>query len=371
MRVLVTGGGTGGHIYPALAVAKALRDRVPGCQVLYVGTAAGLEHDLVPREGVPFRAVRAAGMVGKGASGKLRGAAHTTCGLGQSLRLVASFRPDVAVGTGGYVAAPVMLAAWLWRVPVLIQEQNVLPGATNRLLARLADRVALPFEASRRHFPARVSSRLRVVGNPVRPEVLTARREEGARRLGLDPARPTVLIYGGSRGAKALNRAGVEVLRGFRGTGNQAILITGEVYHREVGAALEREGIAGPNLLVYPYLHHLEDALAVSDLVVARAGAMTVAELTARGLPSVLIPSPNVAHHHQDANARLLARAGAAVLVRERELAGKQFAALVRELLEDRERLEHMAQQSRALGRPQALEDLVALVLELTERRSS
>ncbi len=369
LRVLLTGGGTGGHVYPALSIAAGLRARVPEVEVLFVGTATGLEARLVPRHGLPFVAVSARGLAGKGPGGVVRGLASLARGSWQALRVVRRFRPDVVVGTGGYVSGPVVAAAVLLGVPVALQEQNAFPGAANRYLSRFAGFVAVAYEESRRHFPRRAP--VVVTGNPVRPEVLRADRYEARRRLGVADAERLVLVFMGSRGSATVNRAMVEALPRLAGRpGLRLLYATGEDHYRTVLEGLRRRGLqvqegedaalAGANVEVRPYVYDMVTALAAADLVVSRAGAMTLAEVTARGLPALLIPSPHVARRHQDANARVLVARGAARVLSEEGLRGDALADAIVQL----------AEASRQLGRPGALDAIVGGILDLAARPS-
>jgi UDP-N-acetylglucosamine--N-acetylmuramyl-(pentapeptide) pyrophosphoryl-undecaprenol N-acetylglucosamine transferase len=370
LRVLLSGGGTAGHVAPALAVAAELQVLRPEVELLYVGTAEGLESELVSRAGLPFSAVKVQALSGRRAlqaAGSLLRAAQAVTA---SRRLVRKFQPHVALGTGGYVAGPVLTAAWLCRVPTAIHEQNLRPGITNRLLARMVSEVYVSFEASRSHFPR--PARTVVTGYPVRPEILAATREQSAQALGLDPARPTLLVAAGSRGARTISeavKAGLpKLLR--RVPRLQVVVSTGQAYYDDVNSALTAAGVVSGGadskyrLLVYPYIHRMDYAYACADLVLCRAGGSTH-ELLARGLPSVLVPSPNVAYDQQADNARTLKRLGAAVVVEDRELTGDRFAQLVAELILDPERLQRMAGKAAAAGRPKAGRVIATRLLHL------
>lgn len=348
--------------------------------ILYVGTAGGLEASLVPRAGISFAAVAAGGLVGKGPLGAIRGAGSQALGFWQAVSLVRRFRPHVVVGTGGYVSVPVVTAAVLLGVPVMLQEQNAVPGIANRVLSRFAGLVAVAYEESRPWFPSR--ARLRVTGNPVRPEVLRADREGARRSLGVPAGVRQVLIFMGSRGSATVNRAVTDMLPYFAGRPGIRILFgTGEahfdtVLRRLVELGLPAEPQAVPagaaravlvrgNVEVHSYIYDMTSALAAADLVVARAGAVTLAELTARGLPGIIVPSPHVTHHHQERNARVLERYGAARVLPEEGLTADVLAGAIREVIVDPAAMARMAQASRALGRPRALDEIVDGILAL------
>ncbi|MBC7106849.1 MAG: undecaprenyldiphospho-muramoylpentapeptide beta-N-acetylglucosaminyltransferase, partial [Firmicutes bacterium] len=300
MRCVVTGGGTGGHIYPALAIARGLKERY-GAEVLYVGTVRGLEAELVPRAGLPFAAISAGGLRRRADPGNLLALARTARGFFQAWALLGRWRPAVVVGTGGFVCGPAVLAAVVRGIPTLIHEQNAYPGLTNRLLAGLVRQVALTFPEAAAHLPRR--ARVAVTGLPVRPEIAEADRGAARRALGIGSESRVLLVFGGSRGARKINEAMVAVLRAFCGRpGVHVIHATGKTEYRDYAARLEASGIkiaSCGNITLTPYLYDMAAALAAADLVVCRAGASTIAELTVRGLPAVLVPYPHAAARHQ------------------------------------------------------------------------
>ncbi|MEW6243070.1 MAG: undecaprenyldiphospho-muramoylpentapeptide beta-N-acetylglucosaminyltransferase [Bacillota bacterium] len=359
MRLLVTGGGTGGHIYPALAVADELLKQ--GGEVLYVGTARGLESDIVPREGIPFKTIPVRGLLNKSPLQAGVGVFVAALGVLEAARIIRRFRPEVVLGTGGYVSGPVVLAARLLSVPYFLQEQNVLPGATNRLMSRWARGVFVPYAECARYFPRR--ARLYVTGNPIRTGILGVKRDDASRALGLSPHMKTVLVLGGSRGAKTIVDASTDIARELlKRSDAQMILVTGSRYYDRAVEDFAKEGLSGERLRVFAYLYDMGKALAASDLVVCRAGAMTIAEVTSAGLPAVLIPSPNVAGNHQEYNARLLVSEGAAVMIADREAEGWRVAGNVLQILFDEERLSAMRSAARALGRPYAAKRIVEVM---------
>lgn len=366
MRFIVTGGGTGGHIYPALAIAGGLQQRYPGCSLLYIGTARGLESDIVPAAGLDFRTVRAVGIKRSLSPQNLKVPLEVTAGYLEARRLIRDFAPHAVAGTGGYVCGPVVLAADRLKIPTLIHEQNVLPGVTNRILSRFVDRVAVTFEDSLPYFPRR--SRPLLTGLPVRPEILTADRAEA--RAGYQVGRDElfVLSFGGSQGARSLNRAVAGAASWIAARpGLKWLHATGRHQHDAFMDMLRQGGYGETpaNLTVLPYLYDMPRALAAADLVVGRAGASGLAEITARGLPALLIPFPHATGNHQEHNARALVARGAAEMILDAELTGTALAAKLEEITGTPGRLEKMAEASRGLGKPRALDDIIDALAEL------
>lgn len=363
----MAGGGTGGHIYPAVTIAKALQEK--GAEVLFVGTERGLEARIVPREGFEIEYIAVAGFPRRLSWRLVRALGTAFRGFLQAREIVRRFAPDVCVGTGGYIAGPVVLAAALQGKPTVIQEQNAHPGLTNRILARFVDKVALGYEAAMEGFSA--PDKLVVTGNPIRPEIVEISREEGARRMGLAGERLRILIFGASQGAASINRVVVAGVDRLQRLGAEILLVTGEKGYEQVVEALREggkpvealpEGVRVGNLRLLPYVYDMPAALASCDLVVGRAGALSIAEITARGLPAVLIPFPYAAENHQEKNARVLEAAGAARVILDRELTPDRLAEVLSELLSDVGLRQRMAAASRRLGRPGAVWDLVALI---------
>ncbi|GIX31124.1 MAG: UDP-N-acetylglucosamine--N-acetylmuramyl-(pentapeptide) pyrophosphoryl-undecaprenol N-acetylglucosamine transferase [Porticoccaceae bacterium] len=346
---VILAGGTGGHVFPALALAEALARQ--GVAVDWVGTAQGIEARLVPAAGYPLHTLDAAGLRGVGFARRMRAAWGLTRALGQALRLLRRLRPGLAVGFGGYAAAPGGLAAKLLGIPLVIHEQNAVAGTTNRLLARFARRVATAFPG--------VLPRGELVGNPVRPAIAALPPPEvrgvGSRR----PLR--LLVLGGSQGAATLNRLLPEALALCRGV-TFAVRHQCGVRHLEATRAAYRA--AGVEAEVVPFVEEMAEALGWADLAVARAGALTVAELAAAGLGALLVPFPAAIDDHQTANARWLVEAGAARLLPERELTAAGLAAELGGLAAEPARLAAMAAAARARALSDAAERLAAICLE-------
>ncbi|HHX51216.1 MAG TPA: undecaprenyldiphospho-muramoylpentapeptide beta-N-acetylglucosaminyltransferase [Clostridia bacterium] len=367
MHIVMTGGGTGGHIYPALSIAQSLEEHLPTVKIQYVGTARGLEAQLVPREGYDFHCIRAAGLERRLSWKGVAALMETALGFFQARRLLQRIRPCLVIGTGGYVCGPVVLAAARLGIPTMIHEQNAFPGLTNRLLARVADKVCVTFTESITHFPP--GAHTVHTGLPIRREILTTSREVGFKELNLKSSDFHILVVGGSRGAQSLNRSLAHVYGQLgKMKGLHWIHVTGKNGYNECKRELAEAGIdlgKNGNITLVPYLHAMENALAVSDLVIGRAGASFLAEILARGIPSILVPYPLASENHQEYNARAVAGQGAAIMVLEKDLTGEILVKLVTELLKDRERLRAMSASALGMGRPDAVEGLAHLAMDM------
>lgn len=367
MKFVITGGGTGGHIYPALSIAEGLKEEFQSAEILYIGTENGLEKDVVPRAGYPIKFVYAEGLTRKASLQNVATLFKTMQGIGQSMKIIREFNPDMVIGTGGYVAGPVMLAAVLLRKPTLVHEQNAFPGVTNRLLSRFVDQIALSFEEARKYFKAKHMTH---TGNPVRKAILTHSREEGYHNLQLDSRKKTIFCVGGSGGARSLNKAMLEFYRYIlKHQDLQLVHVTGKRdYDGQLAAIREEKIELGPRIKVEKYLYHIEDAYAVADLVIGRSGAITLAELTARGIPAILIPFPFSTENHQEHNARALEKAGAAKVILDRELNGQALVATVDEIFTVKGTIEKMRQASLMMGRPDADQRIIQIVREILNK---
>ena len=359
MRVVLSGGGTGGHIYPAVAVARQLESEDADSVFLYIGGKRGLESKLVPQENLPFQAIDITGFRRKLSIDNVKTVMRFLKGVKTSKAMLREFKPDVVVGTGGYVCGPVVYAASKLGIPTLIHEQNAIPGLTNRFLSRYADTVAVSFEGTEPAFPG--AGNVIYTGNPRATSVMKANPQRGFASLGIPEDSTVVLVVGGSGGAKAINRAMIEMapLVG-KGNGVHYVYVTGESYFEETRKAV-RETLGGlPNWLhVLPYVHNMPEVLACTSLIVNRAGASFLAEITALGIPSVLIPSPNVTNNHQEANARALEREGAAVVLLEQDLSGGALFTAVQSIIGADVVRSRMSEASRRLGK----RDSAALVV--------
>jgi UDP-N-acetylglucosamine--N-acetylmuramyl-(pentapeptide) pyrophosphoryl-undecaprenol N-acetylglucosamine transferase len=356
MRLIIAGGGTGGHLFPGVAIAEEVTSRHPEAQVLFVGTERGIEARVLPKLGLPHRFIDASGLKTVGALGALRGLARVPRALWQSRRILREFRPDVVVGVGGYASGPLVLAAWLARVPTAILEQNSIPGLANRILGRFVRAVFLAFDETRRHFDAR---RVLMTGNPIRRALRDRLLAAGADARGTGPLR--VFCFGGSLGARAVNGLMVDAAVALAAAGRPIALVH-QTGRDERDAVAERYRQAGVEADVRDFIDDMAAEYGRADLVVARAGATTIAELAAVGRPALLIPFPFAADHHQERNAAALADAGAALVLRQADLDGARLAATLGELAEDRERLARMTAAMRGLARPDAAGEIASWI---------
>jgi len=365
VKVLIAGGGTGGHVYPGIAVAEEVRRLRPDATILFVGGKKGVESHAVPEAGFKIRFVIVRGFPRR-AWWRWPGAVIANLiGLIQSLWLVMTERPDVVLGTGGYVSGPISMAAVLLGRPLILQEQNSIPGLANRWLARVADEVHLSFTEARGYFGRK--DNLKVTGNPVRTFILGGDRATALQEFALADGRPTVFIFGGSRGAHRINEAALEAMRRLKGRVDvQFILQTGSQDFDGARGAVESEQLPAR---VVPYLKQIHLAYAVADLVVCRSGAMTLAEIAACGTPAILVPYPYAAHNHQEVNARNLVERGAASLILDRELSGERLAKEIAHLLADRQTLRRMSAHARTFARLDAAERLARTLTRHGEGR--
>jgi len=365
---MITGGGTGGHVYPALAIAEGLR---PWAEVVYVGDARKLEARVVPERGWPFIGLVTQPFPRRGGLSLLGFLPRLVWNVGRCLKLLHRYRPQLVIGVGGYVSVPLIVAAGMRRIPVVLHEQNVRPGAANLQLQRYASLILLSYEGARNYF--RAPCPILLTGCPVNPDLKAVSRAEARERLGLESSGRVVLVVGGSGGAEALNSAVVEMLPLLapRPTDLFIYHITGPRYFdavaRQIAELKLPEATEGFYRAV-PYSDEIQYPYAAADLIVCRAGSATLSEITALGLPAILVPSPNVTDNHQEINARELASHGAAEVLLEAELTGKTLLAAISCLCGDASRLARMSAASRALAREDAQAEIVRLLKPLLER---
>ncbi len=361
MRVLISGGGTGGHIFPALAIANAVRRRCPDAEILFVGAEGRMEMERVPAAGYKIEGLPVAGFDRKRLWRNFAVLAKLYRSMRRARRILRTFRPDVAVGVGGYASGPMLKAAQKNGIPTLIQEQNSYAGVTNKLLADKAKRICVAYDGMERFFPA---DRIVKTGNPVRKDIVssTVSREDAKRELGFNPNRPLVVVVGGSLGARTINESVKASARQLLESGASILWQTGKFYAAEC-EDFARE-INDPNLKAMPFVSRMDLAYRAADVVVSRAGASTISELQLVGAPAILVPSPNVAEDHQRKNAEALASRDAAVMILDKD-SRTQLGDAVTALLRDKKRRDMLSANVRRMALENADERIVDELLNM------
>lgn len=362
MRVLFAGGGTGGHVYPALAIAKNIIKN--GGEVLYVGTGRGLEAKIVPESGIPFQTIEVEGWQRKFSWQAIRAGIKALQGVTQAFQIIKKYKPQLIVGTGGYVCGPVVLAGALLKIPTIIHEQNALPGLTNKVLGKMVDKIMITFPDSQKYFPNPKKTVL--TGLPVREAIFQVNKKEALEFLKLDPNKTTLLVSGGSRGAKSINTALLSIYPELLKVPNLQILhITGEEGYDYVVSQLASQGMKlGKigNIILKPYLYEMEYGLRAADLCVGRAGATFIAEITAIGLPAILIPYPYAAENHQEYNARTLVEKDGAIMILDKDLNGKTLLEVIQSVINDPEHLNTMSENIKKAGNPDSMAKIMRVL---------
>ena len=376
LSILIAGGGTGGHLYPGIAVAREVKARVPDAQVTFVGTATGIESRVVPREGFALELIRSAGLKGKSLPSLARGLGLLPMSAIDAWHVISRRRPSVVIGVGGYSSGPVVALAAMRGIPTLLMEQNAMPGATNRLLARVVRAAAITYVESTRYFGGKAF----MAGNPVRPEFFASsgavsdgsegppkggpQDGGGHDEHGSPHGAARVLIFGGSQGAHAINVAMVEAAPRLAAA-SARLAITHQTGERDLEMVRNGYHRVGLEARVEPFLYAMDREMKAADLIVCRAGATTLAELTAAGRPSILIPLPTATDDHQRKNAEALVAQGAAVMVEQRTMTGERLATEILALAGDAARRRRMSDAGRQLARPDAARIIVDKLLEL------
>ena len=369
LNILVSGGGTGGHIFPALSIANEIRRRRPDAHILFVGALGRMEMERVPAAGYEIVGLPVSGFDRKHLLRNIKVLYHLQKSLRMARRIVRDFKPDIAIGVGGYASGPVLKEAQRRGIPTLLQEQNSYAGVTNKLLAKKADCICVAYEGMERFFPA---DRIVLTGNPVRRGLLecSATPEEARASFGLDPHKRTVLIIGGSLGARTVNDSiigGLGEIAGHAGE-VQVIWQSGKIYDERCREALAASG--AKNVVQMPFISQMDMAYRAAHLVVSRAGASSISELQLLGKPSVLVPSPNVAEDHQTKNALALANRDAAVMVRDAE-AGEKLVPTMLSLVADDARLARLSAIVGKMALRNAAEHIVDKAMELIESKKA
>ena len=365
MKYIISGGGTGGHIYPALAIAKEIKAFDKNADILYVGTKDSLEAELVTKEGIKFKTIRVKGLPRKINKKSFVALKELLIGLKQSQQIIKEFQPHIAIGTGGYVCGPIIYKAAKNNIPTLIHEQNAFPGITNKILSRYVDKVAITFDEAAEYFkyPERVVN----TGNPIRSEILNKDKESSYKALNIESNKPFILSFGGSGGQKKLNDAILNILLNNMWNNDfQLMHITGKKLYDSFMQELDsRDIVLSKNIRILPYLYEMPEALNIANLLISSSGAITIAETSAIGLPSILIPKSYTAENHQEYNARAFEKARASIVILEKDLTGDILINTINDLMNNKTKLRIMSINSKKLGNKDATKEIAKLILEI------
>ncbi|HEY5510907.1 MAG TPA: undecaprenyldiphospho-muramoylpentapeptide beta-N-acetylglucosaminyltransferase [Prolixibacteraceae bacterium] len=363
-RFIVSGGGTGGHIFPALSIAEGLKQRFPGSEILFVGALGKMEMEKVPAAGFPIVGLPVAGFHRGEIWRNLMFVPKLIASLWKARSVVRGFRPDCVIGVGGYASGPVLRVATQMGIPTLLQEQNSYAGVTNKLLGKKADKICVAYRNMDQFFPR---EKIVFTGNPIRKglEGIETKSSESLKYFGLDPEKPVILVLGGSLGARSLNNALRSRMELIRASNVQFLWQTGKIYYHDIKGEMDANPTGNVHLL--EFIQRMDLAFAAADLVISRAGAGTISELCVVGKPVILVPSPNVAEDHQTANAKALVEQGAAVLIKDAEVNDKLVEEALA-LVKDGSRLTVLAENIKKMGTPDATSDIVEVVAEMLKK---
>ncbi|MBS3810352.1 MAG: undecaprenyldiphospho-muramoylpentapeptide beta-N-acetylglucosaminyltransferase [Halanaerobiales bacterium] len=371
MKAVITGGGTGGHIYPALTIADQFKKK--NWEVEYIGCKDSLEEEILKNTDYPFHQVKVLALPRKLNLELFKSIFISIQAIIKSYKLFKDIQPDIVFGTGGYVTGPVLIAAKLRKLPAVIHEQNIYPGIANKILSFFVDKIAVNNKEATRYFSNISKDKIVETGNPIREEIIKTTRAEGIKKLDLNHAYKTLFLMGGSQGSRTINQAFLESLKDIIQLKKlQVILITGRDNYQKIKNQVNQKMNEDNNRLrIIPYLDNIEWAYAAADLIICRAGATGLAEITARGIPSILIPFPYSAEDHQRVNARFMEENKAAVMVKDSEFNGETLYNYVKEILFDQDKLKEMKKNSQSLARLNAVKDIVEIIESQVREESS
>ena len=369
MKILLSGGGTGGHVYPAIAIANKIKEENPEAEIIFVGTEKGIESEIVPKYGYELKTVTVQGFKRKIDFENVKRVFKLFKGLEQSRKIVKKFKPDVVIGTGGYVSGPVLFNSSMSKVPTIVHEQNSFPGVTNKILAKMVTKVLTSFEDSPERFPEETRSKLVLTGNPVRKEILISKKSVSRRKLGIQEDKKMVLCYGGSGGSRKINDSMKLVIRNLVNDDIAFIYATGKNFYDGFISDINDLDLK-PYQKVVPYLEDMATALAACDIVIGSAGAISLAEITALGKPSIIIPKAYTAENHQEYNAKSVESKGAGIAILEKNLTPETLNETVYKLLGDRDLLLDMSNASKEIGKPEAIDIIYKEIMEVYNRNN-
>lgn len=359
MKVLITGGGTGGHVYPAISIADEIKKRYKDVDILFIGTEKGLESDVVPKAGYKFKPITVKGFRRKISIDTIKTFSAMIKGFFQAKKILKEFKPDIIVGTGGYVVGPVMLQGFFMGIKTIVHEQNAIPGITVKILSKFVNLVLLSYEESEEYFKKK--NNLILTGNPVRKEFSLLDKSKCRKDINIGEDIKFIFSVGGSGGAKGLNDAAINLIKKYNNSEKISMIhVTGKLYYDKFNLQLENENIVlGNNIQVLKYAYDIPKYMKAADIMISRAGALILSEIAIVGIPSVLIPSPNVAHNHQEYNARVFEKKGAAIMIAEKDLKEDSLFRIIEEHIYLNEHLEMMSKNAKKLGILKACENIV------------
>ncbi len=365
-RVIISGGGTGGHIYPGIAIANQLKALHPDCEITFVGVKKRIETKIVPKEGYPLRTVYIKSLPRKLGLKTIWFFFSLVVGLVQSLILLLRYRPAVVVGTGGYVSYPVVYAAHLLGIPTLIQEQNSYPGIATKMLASKVNEIHLAFEEAKQYLPKADPDKFRITGNPIRLTSARLDRAKALEQFGMSQDKRTLLLFGGSQGAAPLNQALLNALP-VLSTEIQILWQTGEPDYERIRTECQK---FPHRMVVQPFFFNMAEAYAAADLAFCRAGAITIAELVQVGVPAIFVPLPHAAEGHQEKNARVLVAANASAMILQQDLTGPLLKQIIEQLIFDDARLAEMRRNLQKFHYPDAAGEIARRVIALAMQKA-
>ncbi|AKL95625.1 UDP-N-acetylglucosamine--N-acetylmuramyl-(pentapeptide) pyrophosphoryl-undecaprenol N-acetylglucosamine transferase MurG [Clostridium aceticum] len=361
MKVIISGGGTGGHIYPAIAIASKIKEKHPTCDILFIGTSSGLESDLVPKAGYEIKTITVSYLRRKISLHNLKSAGMLLKGLWEARKIIKDFQPDIVIGTGGFVCGPVVYMASKLGIKTLIHEQNVFPGITNKILGNYVDRIAISFEEAQKYFKQK--NKLVVTGNPIREEFFKITSEEASLRYKVN--RPLVLIVGGSGGSASINKAVIDMLVEHPRNQFEVLLVTGKRHYKELMEKLSQHKEVLQYNRIIEYMDDMPYALKACDLIICSAGAITITEINAVGKPAILIPKAYTAENHQEYNATALEARGAALVIKEKDLKSDYLLSKIEEILNNKEKLQSMERASLDASKKLVAEKIYQEIIKL------
>lgn len=366
MRIIVSGGGTGGHIYPAMALIKRLQERDMIEDVLYVGTEKGLESKIVKNAGLNFKTIEIQGFKRRLSLDNVKTVQLFLSSIHKSRKIIKEFKPDVVIGTGGYVSSAIVYAAHSMHIPTVIHEQNTIAGVTNKFLGHFVDKIAIAFKEAADQFNEK--KKLVFTGNPRAQEVVNIQKNDRLKEFNLAPDKDTVMIFGGSRGAKPINQATIETMAEFVKADYQVLFVTGRVHYDNVIKLIDKKYLNSANISVLPYIDNMPEILPDIKLIVGRSGATSIAEITALGIPAIFVPSPYVTHDHQTKNAMSVAKVDAAKVIVESELTSESLFKEINEIMSDPDVQTKMSENSKKIGVPGASDRLIKVLTDLVNK---